>query len=74
MFGSKKSKQEALDKAVIYIQQRGEVTQTELARELDVSLDAVEDYLVSLDARGDLLCQKGRKLSLFEGWFGNKHG
>ena len=74
MFGSKKGKQDALDKAVNFMEAHGEVTQTELARELNVSPDAMEDYLASLEARGDLLCQKGRKLSLFKRRFGNNRG
>jgi len=72
MFGNKKAKQESLDKAVDVMRQKGVVTQTELARELDCSLDAVEDYLASLEQRGDLLCQNGRKISLLEHWFGKK--
>ena len=72
MFGSKKGKQDALDKAIQVIRQRGEVTQTELAAELRCSVDAVEDYLASLHERGDLLCQKGQKISLMERWLGEK--
>jgi Mn-dependent DtxR family transcriptional regulator len=68
MFGSKKAKEDALDKAVKVIRQKGEVTQTELARELKCSVDAIEDYLASLHERGELLCQKGQKISLMERW------
>lgn len=72
MFGSKKGKQEALDKAVSVLRRKGEMTKTELSREIGCSLDAVDDYLVSLDDRGDLVCEKDRKISLLERWFGKK--
>jgi len=72
MFGSKKAKQDSLDKAVDMMRRKGEVTKTEVASELGCSLDAVDDYLDSLDKRGDLLCQKGRKISLLEHWFGKE--
>ena len=72
MFGNKKSKQARLTQAVEVIRQRGEVTQRELARELGVSVDAIEDDLASLHSQKVLLCQKGHKISLMERWSGKK--
>ena len=74
MFGNKQKKQSNLSKLVSFMNQKGEVTQTEMTRELAVSQDAIEDYLVSLDKQGVKLCQKGRKISLWSHWNRNKDG
>lgn len=66
MFGSKQAKNERLEKLVKFIQERGEVTQREIARALGVSEDTVADDLVTLEERRILLCQRGQKISLFK--------
>lgn len=68
MFGSKNAKEERLKRWVPLLRQHGEMTPGDIARALKVSLDAIEDDLVTLHGRGLLICQKGRKLSLLEHW------
>lgn len=66
MFGSKQAKEERLKQMVKFIEQRGEVTQREIARALGVSEDTIADDLVTLETRRILLCQRGQKISLFK--------
>jgi predicted transcriptional regulator len=72
MFGSKQAKEENLARLVQELRNQREMTTGEMAKALNVSQDAVEDYLVSLDDHNVKLCQKGHKISLLETWFGKK--
>jgi len=72
MFGSKKGKEERLQKIERIIKDRREVTQRDLARSLGVSDDTISDDLVALESKGVLLCQKGHRLSLLDRWRGNR--
>lgn len=72
MFGSKQAKQERLSRELDLMRQRGEVTRSQLARELNVSFDAIEDDLATLHEHSALLCERKGKLSLFERWFGKR--
>ena len=72
MFGSKKAKQERLAKEIEVLRSRGEVSRSQLARELQVSLDTIEDDLVTLHQRDALLCEHKGKLSLLDHWFGKR--
>lgn len=72
MFGNKQTKEENLARLVQALRNRREMTTGEMAKALNVSQDAIEDYLVSLDDHDVKLCQKGRKISLLETWLGKK--
>lgn len=72
MFGSKQAKKDNLVRIVRELKVQGEMTTGELARALNISQDAVEDYLVSLEDHHVKLCQKGRKISLLESWIDRK--
>jgi Mn-dependent DtxR family transcriptional regulator len=74
MFGNKKRKQAKLDAIVALLRSKGEATQAELSVLLQVSPDAIEDYLSTLHEQNVKLCQKGRKISLLEHWYGNEDG
>jgi DeoR/GlpR family transcriptional regulator of sugar metabolism len=69
MFGSKKIKQERLAREIEVLRSRGEVSRTQLARELQVSLDTIEDDLMTLHQRATLLCERKGKFSLLGHWF-----
>lgn len=68
MFGSKQAKNDNLKRLVNELRTHGEMTTGELASALQVSQDAIEDYLTSLEDHKVKLCQKGRKISLAEWW------
>ena len=72
MFGNKKDKKARLETIVRLVNEKQEVTQRDLARSLGVSDDTISDDLVTLESKGVLLCQRGRKISLLTRWFGNK--
>jgi transcription initiation factor IIE alpha subunit len=72
MFGNKQAKKDNLKRLVRELRSRGEMTTGELAHALQVSQDAIEDYLVSLEEHNVKLCQKGRKISLAEWWTARK--
>jgi DeoR/GlpR family transcriptional regulator of sugar metabolism len=69
MFGSKKEKQERLQRMIGIIQAQGEVSHTELARTLHVSRQTVVEDLASLHDQRMLLCERHGKVSLLERWF-----
>lgn len=68
MFGSKKEKQQRLDKLQKSLAGR-EVSTTQLARELGVSRHTIMDDVAALEKKGVKLCERGGKLSLFDKWF-----
>ena len=72
MFGTKQGKQERTVKLLTLLRERGEMTSGQLAQALNVSADAIEDDLLTLHDDNVPVCQKGRKLSLLEHWFGKK--
>lgn len=72
MFGSKQAKKDNLVRIVRELRVQGEMTTGELARSLNISQDAIEDYLVRLEDHNVKLCQKGHKISLLESWFDRK--
>lgn len=72
MYGSKQNKEANLARLVEQLEARGEMTTGEMAEAINVSRDAIEDYLVSLHDRKVKLCQKGQKISLWQKWFGRK--
>lgn len=69
MFGSKKIKQDRLNKLVMTLGDR-EMGATELARVLGVSRHAILDDVDVLDKRGVKLCERNGKFSLMSKWFG----
>ncbi len=69
MFGSKKVKQDRLNKLVMTLGDR-EMGATELARVLGVSRHAILDDVDVLDKRGVKLCERNGKFSLMSKWFG----
>ncbi len=72
MFGNKQRKKDNLVRLVDVLREHREMTTGELAKALNVSQDAIQDYLISLDDHKVQLCQKGRKISLLESWSGRK--
>jgi DeoR/GlpR family transcriptional regulator of sugar metabolism len=70
MFGSKSEKVMRLQHWVKLLRHHGEMTPGDMARALNVSMDAIADDLVTLHELGVLICQRGKKLSLLEHWSG----
>jgi DNA-binding IclR family transcriptional regulator len=72
MFGSKKGKQERLDRLVDLLQGHpGGLSQSEMARQLRVPRSTVHRDLVALEKRGVLLAEDPRgRISLFRWLFG----
>lgn len=66
MFGSKKVKSERLTRLANYLESTDEVTQSELARYLNVPRSTIHKDLVSLEESGILLAENDNgRLSLF---------
>jgi DeoR/GlpR family transcriptional regulator of sugar metabolism len=72
MFGNKKAKQDRLVKEIEALRSRGEMSRTQLANEVQVSLDTIEDDLATLHEDDALLCEHKGKISLLEHWFGKR--
>jgi len=72
MFGSKKGKQERLDRVVELLQGHpAGLSQSEMARQLRVPRSTVHRDLVALEKRGVLLAEDPRgRISLFRWLFG----
>jgi DeoR/GlpR family transcriptional regulator of sugar metabolism len=68
MFGSKQAKERRLAGFIALLRERGEMSKQALAIALGVSIDTIEDDLISLHDRGVLVCQHGTTLSLLEHW------
>lgn len=65
MFGSKREKQERLEREIALLTQYGDLSVAELAEQVGVPRKTIYSDLVELDRRGILLQEDQGRLSLF---------